>query len=188
MRTSGRRRDQRVGDSLRAGSKRECERGAAAVVDVEERDPVPLEQRFVCHDREQKFEVSLGRRARQMIRTHREQRQQIEMIGTMRERVGLPGGLHEVVPVVARRDAVPPWAAAVGGHRGRRFGERRSRRPVAMSRPISSRSAVGPSTSATISPRYITPIRSDSSRTSSSSAETSRIAAPSSRLAMPACG
>ena len=58
------------------------------------------------------------------------------------------------------------------------------RRPVAMSRPTSSRSAVGPSTTATISPRYITATRSDSSRTSSSSADTSRMAAPASRLAM----
>ena len=58
------------------------------------------------------------------------------------------------------------------------------RRPVAMSRPTSSRSAVGPSTTATISPRYMTATRSDSSRTSSSSADTSRMAAPASRLAM----
>ena len=45
-------------------------------------------------------------------------------------------------------------------------------------------SAVRPSSVATSSPRYITAIRSDSSRTSSSSAETSRIAAPASRISI----
>ena len=56
--------------------------------------------------------------------------------------------------------------------------------PVAMSRPTSSRFAVRPSTTATMRPRYMTPMRSDSSRTSSSSAETSRTAVPASRLAI----
>ena len=56
--------------------------------------------------------------------------------------------------------------------------------PVAISRPTSFLSAVRPSTTATISPRYITAIRSDISSTSSSSAETSRTAVPASRLAI----
>src|SRR6185312_12500414 len=42
-----------------------------------------------------------------------------------------------------------------------------ARPPVAISRPASSRFAVRPSRNATISPRYITPIRSETSRTSS---------------------
>ena len=88
-----------------------------------------------------------------------------------------------------RPDPADAWPS---GRRRRASARRRSaastggieRRPAAISSPISSRSAVGPSTSATISPRYITAMRSDSSRTSSSSAETRRIAAPSSRFAI----
>ena len=45
-------------------------------------------------------------------------------------------------------------------------------------------SAVRPSTTATSRPRYMTPIRSESSRTSSSSAETRSTAVPASRLAI----
>ncbi len=72
-----------------------------------------------------------------------------------------------------RLPARPTWVTAASASSAAA-----PRRPVAISRPISSRSAVGPSTTATISPRYMTATRSDSSRTSSSSAETSRIAAP----------
>ena len=61
---------------------------------------------------------------------------------------------------------------------------RARRPPVAISRPTSFLSAVRPSRIATISPRYMTAIRSDSSRISSSSADTSRIAVPASRLAI----
>ena len=50
--------------------------------------------------------------------------------------------------------------------------------------PTSFLSAVRPSMTATIRPRYMTATRSDSSRTSSSSAETSRMAVPASRLAI----
>ena len=108
------RRNQRVGEGLRAGYQRECERSDAVVVDVEERDPGgSLEQRFVCLDREQQVEVSLGGRARQddQDRTG-EQRQQDRDDRDDRERVGLPGGLHEgSFPSSLGGDAVPPWAS-----------------------------------------------------------------------------
>ena len=57
--------------------------------------------------------------------------------------------------------------------------------PSAISRPILfAVRASAPSRIATMRPRYMTPIRSDSSSTSSSSAETSSIAVPASRLAI----
>ena len=55
--------------------------------------------------------------------------------------------------------------------------------PVAMIRPTCSFSACSASRIATSRPRYITPMRSLSSRTSSSSAETRSTAVPASRLA-----
>ena len=55
---------------------------------------------------------------------------------------------------------------------------------LAINSPISFLSAVRPSKMPTILPRYMTAIRSESSRTSSSSADTSRMAVPASRLAI----
>src|ERR1035437_7932013 len=57
-----------------------------------------------------------------------------------------------------------------------------SRPPVAISKPTSLLSAVRPSSTATIRPRYMTAIRSAISMTSSSSADTRRTAVPASRL------
>ena len=68
-------------------------------------------------------------------------------------------------------------AAAVGGSVGAR-----PRSPSAGRCPPCWR--VRPSTMATSRPRYMTPMRSDSSRTSSSSAETSSTAVPASRFAI----
>ena len=67
--------------------------------------------------------------------------------------------------------------------RSRRSAGRSCRRSPSAARPRSCRPSGRPRT-ATIRPRYMTAIRSDSSSTSSSSAETSRIAVPASRFAI----
>src|SRR5439155_15542304 len=83
-----------------------------------------------------------------------------------------------------RDDGRVPGTAEVHAAPSAMIGGGPSRPPVAISSPTSSRVALRPSMTATSRPRYMTPMRSESSRTSSSSAEMSRTAVPASRLAM----
>src|SRR3954452_6705028 len=109
-----------------------------------------------------------------------EERQQDDGQRDRQERPGT-GEPARAQPVRARRSGAGHATTFVDG--ARPDGSRPSP-PVAISRPTAFLSAVGPSTTATIRPPYMTPIRSDSSSTSSSSAETSSTAVPASRFAI----
>src|SRR3954452_5207828 len=109
-----------------------------------------------------------------------EERQQDDGQRDRQERPGT-GEPARAQPVRARRSGAGHATTFVDG--ARPDGSRPSP-PVAIRSPTAFLSAVGPSTTATIRPSYMTPIRSDSSSTSSSSAETRRTAVPASRLAI----